>query len=296
MKPELLILAAGLGSRYQGLKQLDGFGPNGETLMEYSLYDAWKAGFGRVVFVIQESFVETFTKKIQKPYSKWMEIDYVFQTLEDLPEGFILPAGRTKPWGTAHAVWVARNHLRAPFAVINSDDFYGSHSLALLADFLKKQALDGTDFLLVAYRLKQTLSEESSVNRGIVQTDGGHLLEIEERIGIHQTPEGLIQDDQDQTFSPDTAVSMNCWGFSLKILEMLDQGLNGFLHHHLAEPRAEFFLPQVVDQGVKENRIQVEVGQSPDRWIGVTHRADKEQAQKAILQLIELGQYPSPFI
>ncbi len=295
MKPQLLILAAGMGSRYQGLKQLDGFGPAGETLMEYSLYDAQKAGFSKVVFVIQESFAEAFRQKIALPYSKLLETEVVYQSIDRLPPGAAPVSDRTKPWGTGHAVWCAQKALSAPFAVINADDFYGSQSFQLLADFLSPQDSHSPEFALAAYRLKQTLSEQNPVNRGIVQHQAGRVTGIEEAIGLklvnHQA-----QDEQGRVWPLDSPVSMNCWGFSLKLFTLLEQEFSLFLKTQGREQNSEFFLPAVVDQALKTGAAQVSLLQSPESWIGVTHRADRARAKKALAQRVQRGDYPSPLL
>ena len=286
MAPTLLVLAAGMGSRYGGLKQIDPVGPSGETVLDYGVFDAIRAGFGRVVFVIRKEFEDAFRSAVSAKYSKRIAVDFVFQAIGDLPEGIPVPPGREKPWGTGHAVWCARGAINGPFAVINADDFYGAAAYARLATFLGRA--EGGGFAIVGFRLGNTLSENGAVSRGVCQEKGGRLASIVEVAEITRADVG-----PGRRFSGREIVSMNFWGFIPSIFEGLDGGLRAFLEHRGAEPKAEFYLPSAVSQLISSGRATVEVLSSDDAWFGVTYREDRPNVAAAIESLVRSGVYPA---
>ena len=291
MAPTLLVLAAGMGSRYGGLKQIDPVGPSGETVLDYAVFDAWRAGFRRVVFVIRRDFEELFRAKIGARYAAGMTVDYVFQSLDALPAGFTVPAGREKPWGTGHAVWCACEALRENFAVINADDFYGADSFAQLAAFLS--AISHTSqitpsFAMVGFKLANTLSEHGAVSRGVCATGGeGMLRSIDERTGIKSTEVGSGKE-----FSGEETVSMNCWGFTPALFTALDTQLREFLAARSGDPKAEFYLPAAVSTMILRREATVQVLPTGSAWFGVTYREDRPRVQSALAALVRAGQYP----
>ena len=263
-KPTLLVLAAGMGSRYGGLKQIDPLGPNGEIIIDYSLYDARLAGFDRVVFVIKEELQEVFEEKVGRHVRPFMQVEYAFQKTEDLPEGFAVPAGRVKPWGTGHAVRSARHLLHGPFGVINADDFYGRQTYQLLYDFLKEpHGGDTMEFCMVGYILQNTLTENGTVSRGICQVENGLLQSVTEHTKIRKVPGGAesAQDGEHYVpLDPQSTVSMNVWGFGQQLLPCLEEGFRQFLQGPLADPlKAEYYLPAAVDGLVHQGKAQVQV-------------------------------------
>ena len=294
----LLILAAGMGSRYGGLKQLDQLGPSGETVMDYSVFDAIRAGFDRVVFVIRRDFEEEFHRRIGCRYNNKIKIEYAFQELNDLPGGRTAPADRTKPWGTGHAVYAARRLLDTPFAVINADDFYGRDCYCQLADFLRQppsgRPVSGC---IVSYPLANTLSENGSVSRGICTvSDAGKLLQVVENTKIYRNADGKILSEQ-----PDGSVreltgqeptSMNAWGFSAGLVDTLETRFAKFLDLHREEPKSEFYLPGVVDELLRQGEADITALGSRDRWFGVTYREDKPSVEQALRDLVFHGVYP----
>ena len=285
MAPTLLVLAAGMGSRYGGLKQIDPVGPSGETILDYSVYDALRAGFGRVVFVIRQDFEALFREKIGAKYQGRVPVDYAFQAVSDLPAGFTSPAGREKPWGTGHAVWCARAAIQGPFAVINADDFYGADAFLQLGRFLGRTKADDT--AMVGFRLSATLSEHGAVSRGVCAVHGGKLTGIVEQTGI--TPE---QVGPGREFSGGEVVSMNCWGFGEGVLRGIGEELVTFLSTRLEEPKAEFYLPAAISNLVAAGRTSVTVLPTTSAWFGVTYRDDRPRVAAAIAGLVESGAYP----
>lgn len=288
MQPALLVLAAGMGSRYGGLKQIDPVGPSGETILDYSVFDALQAGFGRVVFVIRRDFETVFREKIGAKYQGRIAVDYVFQSLEALPPGFAVPAGREKPWGTGHATWCAREALREPFAVINADDFYGADSFRQLAAFLKTAG--GHEAAMVGFRLANTLSENGAVARGVCRVaPDGKLLAVTEHTGILPIDVGL-----GRKLAADTLVSMNCWGFTPGIFPQLDERYRAFLAAGLqtSPQKAEFYLPGAVSDLIARKETEVRVLPTSGSWFGVTYRDDKPRVVAALNELVEKGQYP----
>ncbi len=297
-KITLIIMAAGMGSRYGGLKQLDPIGPNGELLTEYSVYDALRAGFDRVVFVIKESLEEEFRARIGRTVEPHVETVYVHQHLDDLPEGFSVPPAREKPWGTGHATLSCRHVVDEPFAVLNADDFYGPTSYRMLADYLR-QAEDGQryDDCMVGYRLRNTLSEHGYVSRGVCRVDNdGYLVNVRERTHIERFADAIKYTEDGEHWLPlpeDTIVSMNMWGFTPSLFAELGARFEAFLQ---ANPdnisRAEFFLPNVVGGLIQEGKVQVKVLTTDERWFGVTYHEDKAWVKRSIRERIEQGVYP----
>ena len=288
MKPTLLVLAAGMGSRYGGLKQIDPVGPSGETILDYSVFDALRAGFGRVVFVIRRDFEETFKEKIGAKYVGRIAVDYVFQSVDALPPGITVPTGREKPWGTGHATWCAREALHEPFAVINADDFYGADSFRQLAGFLNNA--QGAQAAMVGFQLAKTLSENGAVSRGVcdVAVDGG-LRGVTEHTGILPAEVGL-----GRKFADETIVSMNCWGFTPEIFPRLDERFRAFLVRALVDAplKAEFYLPGSISDLIARNETTVQVLPTTSSWFGVTYRDDKPRVVAALAELVQKGQYP----
>ena len=293
MKPTLLILAAGMGSRYGGLKQIDPVGPNGETIIDYSIHDALRAGFGKLVFVIRRDIEQPFREIVGARFEKHAAVEYVFQQLDDLPTGFSVPAGRQKPWGTGQAILAAEGAIREPFAVINADDFYGAHSFQQLAERLQS---DGPDYAMVGFVLRNTLSEFGSVARGVCRITGdGYLQSVTEVIGIHVDGADAKYTDTEkhvQQLAGDTIVSMNLWGFSPTLFGHLRTQFAEFLQQHVREEKSEFYIPVVVNTLVETGRERCKVLRSPDSWFGVTYREDRPRVVESIHKLIARGDYP----
>jgi len=286
--PSLLILAAGLGSRYGGLKQLDPVGPGGETILDYAIFDAVRAGFGRVVFVIRRDFEAAFRAQVGSRYEGRIEVAYAHQALDDLPPGFRPPAGREKPWGTGHAVWCARALLADSFAVINADDFYGGDSFAQLARFLARPQPPGpAQFAMVGFRLGQTLSEHGTVARGVAAVVGGRLQALVERTDIAAADVG-----PGRPYSGAEIVSMNCWGFTPALFASLDRQLREFLAANAGEARAEFYLPAAVAGMIAAGEAVVEVLPTAAAWFGITYREDQPRVRAAVAELVRRGLYP----
>jgi NDP-sugar pyrophosphorylase family protein len=286
MAPTLLVLAAGMGSRYGGLKQMDPVGPSGETVLDYAVFDAVRAGFGRVVFVIRREFEEAFKSVVTAKYSGRIAVGFVYQSPADLPAGFEMPEGRGKPWGTGHAVWCARGSIDGPFAVINADDFYGATAYARLSAFL--DGASGTRFALVGFKLGKTLSENGAVSRGICRESEGRLVSIVEEREIVRASVG-----PGCRFSGDEVVSMNFWGFTPSLFAGLEAGLVAFLNQRAGEAGSEFYLPTAVSDLVSGERATVDVLSSDDTWFGVTYREDKTHVAAAIAALVRSGAYPA---
>jgi hypothetical protein len=301
MKPSLIVLAAGMGSRYGGLKQMDPMGPHGETVLDYSVFDALRAGFGKVVFVIREDFAEAFKEGVGARFADRIEVEYAFQKLDDLPEGFSVPAERVKPWGTAHAVRAARHVVDGPFAVINADDFYGADAYQVIANwFSADQGDDGKDhYAMVGYPLRNTLSDHGSVNRGICQTnDSGLLTDVEEVIDIARgednIPRGTRIDGSTLEVNADSPVSMNFWGFTRSFFDQLEKHFIAFLQDKGSELKSECYIPTVVDDLIRKNIADCAVLETSASWFGVTYPDDKPHVVASIAELIEAGTYPSP--
>lgn len=296
-KTSLILLAAGMGSRYGGLKQMDGFGPTGETIMDYSIYDAIEAGFDKIIFVIRRSFEAQFRDFFKNKFEEKVEVHYVCQELDDLPEGFSLPEGREKPWGTAHAVWVCRHVIDEPFAVINADDFYGKGSFKLMHDFLSSVP-DGntTAYCTVSYYLKNTLSDHGTVNRGVCSVDAeGHLTHVRECTRIKRLDDGRIVYDADTDPKPldeESLVSMNMWGFVPSFMDETTRMFTDFLSEKIDVPKSEYYIPEAIQQLMDEKKAEVRVIASNDQWFGVTYKEDKPFVQDNMTRLVAGGHYP----
>ena len=298
-QPTLIVMAAGMGSRYHGLKQIDPVGKSGEIIMDFSLYDAWKAGFRKVAFIIKKELEADFRRVIGDKVSRFMEVNYVFQSMDDLPEGYELPEGRVKPWGTGHAVLSCRDVVKEPFAVINADDYYGRKAYHLIYDYLVSTQDDGKyRYAMVGYTLENTITEHGSVARGVCVVDGdGYLQDIHERTRIEKR-NGLSQYSEDGehwiTLPEGSIVSMNLWGFTPSFLKELKNKFPVFLDRAWKENplKGEYFLPSVVDALLKEGKASVKVLHTPDRWYGVTYREDKPAVAAALTRMQETGIYP----
>jgi UTP-glucose-1-phosphate uridylyltransferase len=291
MKPTLVIMAAGIGSRYGGLKQIDPVGPSGEIVLDYSVYDAIQAGFGKVVFIIRPDIEEAFKEVIGHKLDGRINVEYVFQTLEKLPDGASVPAGRTKPWGTGQAVLMAAPVVHEPFAVINADDFYGRESFRIVAGRLKTVDVNSTDFCMAGFYIKNTLSEHGGVARGYCDVKNGKLQHIVERYNIERKPDGIIRYDGGE-MADDDMVSMNTWGFTPRLFEFLERGFKDFLAHKGTELKSEFFLLEVVDSMIQQSIAQVAVLPTNEKWMGVTYAADKPEVMAGIRALVDAGIYP----
>ena len=297
MNPELVVMAAGMGSRYGGLKQLDGVGPSGERLLDYSLFDAIRAGFSRVIFVIRRAFEAEFRAAVLAPIAAHIETATVCQELDCIPDGFAVPAARTKPWGTGHAILCCRGTVRAPFAVINADDFYGADALAQLADFLQAADPNAATFAMVGYPLEKTMSPHGSVSRGVCEVGvNERLLRVEEWTDIRQTEEGIQarRDGASRMLAAQAPVSMNLWGFTPALFAELETSFQAFLCAHAADPKAEFFIPSVIDAMLKDGRADVRVLGTTARWMGLTYPEDREAVCEGLRELVDAGAYPSP--
>jgi dTDP-glucose pyrophosphorylase len=297
MKPTLLVLAAGMGSRYGGLKQLDGVGPNGETIMDYSVYDAVRGGFGKIVFVVRHSFEADFREKILKKYENTIPVEVVFQELDYLPEGIKVPENREKPWGTNHALMMGKPVISEPFAVINADDFYGRESFKTLAGYLA--ALEGkqNDYCMVGYRMGNTLSESGSVARGVCEKDANDCLTtIVERTYIIRDTDGKIKykDEQGalQTVGENVPVSMNMWGFTPEYFNYSDEQFVDFLTGNYGNLKAEFFIPIVVNHLITSGKVKVKILDTTSKWFGVTYAEDRPDVVAKLKELTEKGEYP----
>ena len=293
----LLILAAGMGSRYGGLKQMDGFGPNEETIIDYSLYDAIQAGFKKVVFIIRESFREDFESVFRPKLEGKVEVEFVSQNLSDLPEGYTLPEARKKPWGTAHAVLVAKDAIDGPFAVINADDYYGKNAYETVIHFLEQE--NEHNYSIVGYQLKNTLSDHGDVNRGVCIQSEGYLDKIVETLKISKFDaegNGVYKNEagEDTFLKPDTLVSMNMFGFQADFFEKAEEYFKQFLDKSIDVPKSEFFIPVVLDQMINKGFKKVKVLSSDSEWFGVTYQEDKPFVVKRINDLVDRGVYPSP--
>ncbi len=294
-QPILLIMAAGMGSRYGGMKQVDPVGPGGEAILDYSLYDAYRAGFRRVIFLIRPEMYEDFKAHMEPRVKGKMEAVYAFQEISMLPEGFAAPEGRTKPWGTGHAVLCCRDYIDAPFSAINADDYYGVNAFQKAYDFLSSNQ-DESLYMMVAYQLRNTLTETGYVSRGVCSADeDGHLKTIVEHTHIISTVDGPLFTVDGETYrklAPDTPVSMNMWGFMPSLLPAFERDFRAFLDSNAGNARAEFYLPFAVNHMIETGEAKVKILETPDRWHGVTYREDKPDVQRAIRELIDAGMYP----
>ena len=294
MKPTLLILAAGMGSRYGGLKQIDGIGPNNEPIIEYSIYDAIKAGFGKIVFVIREEF-DTAFREIFDSFKDRIEIEYVYQPVNFKVEGLSL-VERTKPWGTSHAVLVAKYVINEPFAVINADDYYGANSFKTMANFLANEC-SSSNMSMLGYILENTLSENGTVNRGVCEVDSkNNLIEVNEREKLARQGEkveyNIGSEEPNGEVDPKSYVSMNYWGFHPSIFKEIEKGLHNFIKENSNSPTAEYYIPNIVSDKIKAGEIAFAVIPTNDSWFGVTYKEDKQMAIKTLNKHIENGIYP----
>lgn len=296
MKPTLFVLAAGMGSRYGGLKQLDPLGPQGQTIMDYSIYDAIQAGFGKVVFVIRKDFEKDFREKILSKYEGHIPVEVVFQATDKLPEGYTCPADRTKPWGTNHAVMMGSEVINEPFAVINADDFYGRDAFRVMAEDLMRPRDRKGDYSMVGFRVGNTMTENGSVARGVCQTKDGLLTDVVERTAISYDKDHNIvftdENDQVQTLDPKTPVSMNLWGFTPDYFKYSDREFRRFLDRDINTPKAEFFIPLCIDTLIKNGEATVKVLDTDSRWFGVTYAADRQGVVDKLASLHADGTYP----
>lgn len=300
MKPTLFILAAGMGSRYGGLKQLDGVGPSGETIMDYSVFDAVRAGFGKVVFVIRKDFEEDFRTKVASKYQHLVPVEIVFQAVDDLPEGFVCPAGRTKPWGTNHAVLMGRHVINEPFAVINADDFYGRESFEVLARELEQMDGKTNDYCMVGYRVGNTLSESGTVSRGVCQTDElGYLTGVTERTDIARVDGKILFTNEHgakESLEENTPVSMNMWGFTPDYFEHSVAAFVTFLEKNLNSEKGEYYIPTVVNDLIQRGVSKVKVLDTPSKWFGVTYANDRPDVVAKLEKLVAEGVYPNKLL
>ncbi len=296
MEPTLFILAAGMGSRFGGLKQVTPVGPSDETIIDYSIYDAIKAGFGKVVFVIRESFADAFKEKFDILLKGKIEVAYVFQELENLPKGYSVPEGREKPWGTGHAILMGKQAIHEPFAVINADDFYGFPALKAMADFLFSSKKEN-EYAMVGYNIGNTLSENGTVSRGICETDANNLLtQITETHQIEKKGGNTICVDKNGKpiiLKGDEVVSMNIWGANPNIFDYLEKAFIKFLDENIAVPKSEFYIPSVVFDLINAGKIKVKVLEANSPWFGVTYKEDHPFVTEQVKKMVDNGDYPS---
>ncbi|RPJ34742.1 MAG: nucleotidyltransferase [Verrucomicrobiaceae bacterium] len=302
MKPTLLVLAAGMGSRYGGLKQIDPMGPHGETVLDYSVFDALRAGFGKVVFIIREEFAQAFREGIGARFADRIEVDYAFQRLDDLPAGFSVPDGREKPWGTAHAVRAARHAVKGHFAVINADDFYGRDAYQRAAAFFDSLPPDASSAMaMVGYPLENTLSDHGHVNRGICKiNEAGFLTNVEEYLDIEREGDGHVRgnalDAKRHIIPAGSLVSMNFWAFSPEFFTQLEEGFSRFMAESGDQMKSECYIPTVVDHLIHSGHAQCLVLKTNSSWFGVTYPADKPYVVESIRKLIATGEYPEKLV
>ena len=296
MKPTLVVLAAGMASRYGSMKQVQGFGPSGETIMEYSIYDAIRAGFGKVVFIIREEFLDMFKESFTTKLKGKIEVEFAFQELSKFTGDRQIPEERKKPWGTAHAVLCCKGIVNEPFAVINADDFYGRDGFEKAYQFLTTQVADN-NYAIIGYELKKTLSDNGSVSRGVCNVDGdGNLIDINERTKIYRNEKGIITYEDESGLhevSEDSSVSMNFFAFSPNFITQSENYFGEFLDRELHNPKGEFFIPLVVDKVVKNKEGNVKVIPTSAQWFGVTYKEDAPEVKASVDKLVAEGQYPT---
>lgn len=297
-KPTLLVLAAGMGSRYGSLKQMDGVGPSNEAIIDYSIYDAIRAGFGKVVFVIRHDFEQDFKEVFNAArFGGRIEVDYVFQNLDDLPGGFSVPEGRTKPWGTNHAVLMAAGTIREPFAVINADDFYGEAAYRTIGDYLRSVEGQRDHYCMVGYQVKNTLSDFGAVSRGICEVDAsGNLVSVVERTHIEKTNGSVAFKDENgvmQPLDPEAPVSMNMFGFTPDYFAYSQDYFKTFLRENIANLKAEFYIPTMVNKLIHDGSSQMRVLRTDAQWFGVTYKEDRPSVVAKIQALVDAGRYPA---
>ncbi len=298
MKPTLFVLAAGMGSRYGGLKQLDGLGPNGETIMDYSIFDAIRGGFGKIVFVIRKDFEKDFREKIVAKYENHIPVEVVFQSIDNLPAGFTCPEGRVKPWGTNHAVLMGKDVIKEPFAVINADDFYGRDSFAVIGKYLSELPEGATnDYCMVGFRVGNTLSESGTVARGVCSAnEQGHLTTVVERTEIMRVDGAVSYKDEEGKWvaiADNTPVSMNMWGFTPDYFKYSEDYFVEFLNANIGNLKAEYFIPLMVNKLINEGTATVKVLDTTSKWFGVTYAADRQGVVDKIQALVDAGEYPA---
>ena len=306
MKPTLLVLAAGMGSRYGGLKQIDPLGPNGETIIDYSIYDAVQAGFGKVVYIVREYFKSQLEELVKEKYKNVkctdgqpLEFDFVCQELNKIPEGYTLNPEREKPWGTAHALLMAKDVIKEPFAVINGDDYYGKDSFKVLGEWLTAHAESKGEYALVGFELENTLSESGGVSRGIGSADStGYLTDVEEHHKIAKNEEGVICGENSKgdkvTLAADTLCSMNMWGFTPDYFNNSEDIFKSFLDKNINELKSEFYIPYVIDCLIKSGECKCELLSTPSRWFGVTYQEDRPGVVAKFQEFADQGVYPTP--
>ena len=285
----LLVMAAGMGSRYGGLRQLDAVGPSGETIIDFSVYDAIRAGYNKVVFIIREDFQKQFKEKISNKYQDKIEVEIVYQDLHDLPNSFSCPKDRSKPWGTGHAILAARNVISEPFAAINGDDFYGIESFKIISDHYSSV---NSGFAMAAFQLDKTLSDYGSVSRGICEQNLNQLVTVVETHGIKKSSAGNIECDRDISLLGNELVSMNMWGFMPSVFDYLEKMFNEFLDENISDLKSEFLIPSVVNDLIEKNIEKVQVLKTKSTWFGVTYIEDKPFVKNQIKELIQTGIYP----
>jgi dTDP-glucose pyrophosphorylase len=297
-KPTLLVLAAGMGSRYGGLKQLDPVGPNGETIMDYSIYDAMRAGFGKVVFVIRHDFEQDFDRLILSKYRDHIDTAVAFQAVDDLPEGFTVPEGRTRPWGTNHAIMAARHVIDTPFAVINADDFYGRDAFEVMAGELRKMTGKTGEYCMVGFKVGNTMTDHGSVSRGVCTVVDGVLDTVVERKKIYFDDARNVvfvnENGEEQHLDESTPVSMNLWGFTPDYFNYSKREFDRFLTKYINVDKSEFYIPSVVDRLIRNGEAHVNVLRTNSRWFGVTYAEDRPKVVAELAALHEAGEYPSP--
>ncbi|WP_071705272.1 nucleotidyltransferase family protein [Murdochiella vaginalis] len=298
-KPILLVLAAGMGSRYGGLKQIDPLGPTGEIIIDYSIFDAVEAGFERFIFVIKEENREAFDEVLTNHLPKDLEINIVYQDLEDVPDGFTIPEGREKPWGTTHAICAAKDVIDAPFAVINADDYYGKEAYKKIYAFLTSDKIKENHHAMVGFKIKNTLTEHGSVSRGVCEVENGRLVQIVERTKLFKEGDGarfVDENGNEQHLAGENVVSMNFWGFHPAFLPFLQKDLERFFREDVPKNplKSEALLPTAVGTGLSEGKLSVEVLTTNDTWMGVTYHEDKEPVMAGFKALVDRGVYPSP--
>ena len=298
MKPTLFVLAAGMGSRYGGLKQLDGLGPNGETIMDYSIFDAIRGGFGKIVFVIRRDFEQDFRDKVLSKYEGHIPTELVFQAIDDLPAGFTCPADRAKPWGTNHAVLMGKDVIKEPFAVINADDFYSRDAFAVMGKWLNELPEGSTGkYSMVGFRICNTLSENGTVARGVcAKNEAGMLTDVVERTEIMRVDGTICYKDENGEWQPvgeETPVSMNFWGFTPDYFQYSEAQFVDFLKENIDKPKSEFFIPLVVDTLINSGKATCEVLDTTAKWFGVTYAADRPGTVEKIQALVDAGEYPN---
>ena len=295
MKPTLLILAAGMASRYGSLKQIQQFGPSGETIIDYSIYDAISAGFGKIVFIIRENFAPEFREIFGRKLEGRVEVDYVYQEMDAFVGNYTVPADRTKPWGTAHAILCAKDAINEPFAVINADDFYGTDSFTKMAAFLNNDCKPDV-YSVVGYELGKTISEHGSVSRGVCEVNAaGNLAAINERTKIYKENDQIVYEDADGSKHPlpaNTPVSMNFWGFHPSVFNLSQDLFNEFLDKSGSNPKSEFFIPIVADEFIRRGKGEVKVLPTSAKWFGVTYKEDAPGVQASLSALVRNGEYP----